>query len=289
MKNMGVNDRLGVVSFAEKAFPERAPAGASPFGTFVSESSPDASDLNAAIDQAISLIPSGDMGRILVLSDGRWTGENPNRLVPRLMQRNIAVDYRLLERPVTGDIAIVAFETPGLVLPNEVFTINAWIRVPTTQEIEYELFRNDQLLVSGKRVVRSGDERLVFRDSTGKAGTLEYNLRIRAAGGADVLLHTSNSHASAVDALNGLRPWGKLVVMGIATDEMNLPADMITNQAYEIIGSAHNGNEYLVEALELVAQGKVKPMTDLYPKERVGDAFEASSTGRARFRSVVTF
>jgi alcohol dehydrogenase/propanol-preferring alcohol dehydrogenase len=70
---------------------------------------------------------------------------------------------------------------------------------------------------------------------------------------------------------------------------MNLPADQITNQSYQVIGSAHNGSEYLVEALEVVAQGKVKPMIDLYPKERIGDAFEASSTGRARFRSVVTF
>jgi D-arabinose 1-dehydrogenase-like Zn-dependent alcohol dehydrogenase len=104
-----------------------------------------------------------------------------------------------------------------------------------------------------------------------------------------VLLHTSNSHAAAVDALNGLRPWGKLLLMGISTDEMKIPAFDITNESYQIIGSAHNGNEYLVEALDLVAQGRVKPMIDLYPKERIGDAFEASSTGRARFKSVVTF
>jgi D-arabinose 1-dehydrogenase-like Zn-dependent alcohol dehydrogenase len=112
---------------------------------------------------------------------------------------------------------------------------------------------------------------------------------LRAAGGADVLLHTSNSHAAAVDAMNGLQPWGKVVVMGVATDEMNLPAGPLAFQGYEVIGSAHNGTEYLMEALELVAQGKVKPMIEVYPKERIGEAYEATSTGRARFRSVVTF
>ena len=112
---------------------------------------------------------------------------------------------------------------------------------------------------------------------------------LQAAGGADVLLHTSSSHASAIDAMNGLRPWGKVVVMGVATDELNLPAGPVAFQGFEVIGSAHNGNEYLVEALEIVAQGKVKPMIEVYPKERIGEAYEATRTGRTRFRSVVTF
>ena len=112
---------------------------------------------------------------------------------------------------------------------------------------------------------------------------------LKAAGGADALLHTSSSHASVVDAMSGLKPWGKVVVMGVAIDEMHLPAGPLAFQGYEVIGSAHNGNEYLVEALDLVAQGKVKPMIEVYPKERIGEAYEAASTGRARFRSVVTF
>lgn len=112
---------------------------------------------------------------------------------------------------------------------------------------------------------------------------------LQAAGGADVLLHTSSSHAAIVDAMSGLKPWGKVVVMGVATDELPLPAGPLAFQGYEVIGSAHNGMKYLVEALDLVAQGKVKPIVELYPKERVGEAYEAASSGRARFKAVVTF
>lgn len=112
---------------------------------------------------------------------------------------------------------------------------------------------------------------------------------LKEAGGADVLMHTSSSHAAIVDAMNGLRPWGKVVMMGIATDEMALPAGPLTFQSYQLIGSAHNGREYLVEALDFVARGAVKPMIDVYPKERVGEAYEAARTGKARFKSVVTF
>ncbi|MEV6903437.1 alcohol dehydrogenase catalytic domain-containing protein [Amycolatopsis sp. NPDC051372] len=112
---------------------------------------------------------------------------------------------------------------------------------------------------------------------------------LKDAGGADVLMHTSSSHAAVVDAMTGLKPWGKVAMIGIATDEVALPAGPVTFQSYQIIGSAHNGTEYLVEALDFVARGIVKPMVDVYPKERVGDAYEAAATSTARLRAVVTF
>ena len=110
-----------------------------------------------------------------------------------------------------------------------------------------------------------------------------------AAGGADVLLHTSSSHAAVVDAMGGLRPWGKVMVMGVGTDDLPVPAGPLAFQGHEVVGSAHNGMEYLAEALALVAEGKVKPMVEVFAKEQVGEAYEAASTGRARFKAVVTF
>lgn len=112
---------------------------------------------------------------------------------------------------------------------------------------------------------------------------------LQEVGGADVLLHTSSSHAAVVDAMTGLNPWGKVVVMGVATDELLLPAGPLAFQGYEVVGSAHNGMEYLVEALQMVADGKVKPIVEVFDKDQVGEAYDAASSGRARFKAVVTF
>lgn len=203
-KHMGKDDLLGVVSFASKPSIDRAPLGsAAPFSTFYSESSNDASDLSAALDQAISLIPPGDKGRILVVSDGRWTGENPNRLISRYLQHGIAIDYRLIERSTAGDIAVVALEAPGIVLPREAFTLNAWIRVPTSQEIEYELMREDQVIQTKKIQVPSGDSRLVFRDFAGKPGAMQYSLRIKGVGDDPV---PENNLARKIVGVEGTRP-----------------------------------------------------------------------------------
>lgn len=112
---------------------------------------------------------------------------------------------------------------------------------------------------------------------------------LKAAGGADLLMHTSNSHAATADAMEGLRPWGKVVINSIAAGELTLPTMPLVAHSYQIIGSAHNGMEYLMEALGFVARGQVQPMVEVFPKERVQEAYDKVVSGDVRFRAVVTY
>ena len=112
---------------------------------------------------------------------------------------------------------------------------------------------------------------------------------LKAAGGADLIMHTSSNHAIVAGAMAGLRPWGKVVMMGIATDEMTLPALPLVSNSYQIIGSAHNGYEYLAEALEIVASGEVTPRIEVFPKERIAEAYDRAASGDVRFKAVVTY
>lgn len=113
---------------------------------------------------------------------------------------------------------------------------------------------------------------------------------LKAAGGADVLLHTSPTHAPAIDAMKGLNPWAKIVLMGIsANDTFEFPALMLTGQSFQIVGSAHNGPALLAEALEIAASGKVRPMIEVFPKEQVGEAYQRLLDGKLRFKAVITY
>jgi alcohol dehydrogenase/propanol-preferring alcohol dehydrogenase len=137
-------------------------------------------------------------------------------------------------------------------------------------------------------VTRSPGKHALARE-LGAADVVADGAALKEIGGADVLLHTSSSHAAAIDAMTGLRPWGKLVLMGLAEDEMILPALPLTTHSHQIIGSAHNGLEYLAEALDIVARGQVKPMVELFPLDRVNDAYQRAAAGEVRFKAVVTF
>jgi len=107
------------------------------------------------------------------------------------------------------------------------------------------------------------------------------------AGGADVILATSNSMKAASEALKGLRPDGRLIAMGFSTHEpLEIPSSILFTRA-RIVGSQQNGPEYLYEALDYVAKGKVKVMEETYQLSEINRAYERVADGKVRFRAVI--
>ncbi|MFY9868730.1 MAG: zinc-binding dehydrogenase [Candidatus Nitrosopolaris sp.] len=96
---------------------------------------------------------------------------------------------------------------------------------------------------------------------------------LKRAGGADVILVTSNSYNAASEVLMGLRPDGRLVLMGVSTEPLVVTAEIIANRS-RIVGSTQNSPEYLYEALDYVAQGKVKIIAKIYSLDDIGRAYE---------------
>jgi alcohol dehydrogenase len=111
---------------------------------------------------------------------------------------------------------------------------------------------------------------------------------LSAAGGADIILSTSNSAKSMADSIQGLRPDGRFVVMGADTEPISLSLIELLFKRIKIIGSQQNGPEYLYEALDYVAQGKVKSIVESYPLAEAAKAYERVAEGKARFRAVLS-
>src|ERR1700752_4459422 len=111
---------------------------------------------------------------------------------------------------------------------------------------------------------------------------------LAAAGGADVILATSNSARSMVDGIQGLRPDGRFVVMGADAEPLTVSIMDLIFKRIQIIGSQQNGPEYLYEALDFVAQGKVKTIVETYPLAEAPKAYQRVVDGKARFRAVLT-
>jgi alcohol dehydrogenase len=111
---------------------------------------------------------------------------------------------------------------------------------------------------------------------------------LAAAGGADVILSTSNSTKSMVDSIQGLRPDGRLVTMGADAEPLSISLMDLIRKRIRIIGSQQNGPEYLYEALDFVAQGKVKTIVETYPLAEAPKAYLRIVEGKARFRAVLT-
>ena len=136
-------------------------------------------------------------------------------------------------------------------------------------------------------VTRTKDKEKLVRD-LGADEVVGDGEALRAAGGADVILATSNSMTSTGDTLKGLRPDGRLILMGLSSsDRLEVPADLLLTRG-RIIGSQQNGREYLYEALDYAAKGKVKVIEETYPLKEIGRAYERVANGKVRFRAVIT-
>jgi Mg-chelatase subunit ChlD len=206
-KAMRPRDQLGVVAFGQDAVVEQSPQRAE-FGGFTAQVGADHSSLNDAIESALSLIPPDGGGRVLVLSDGKWTGKDPAAAAARAAGRGVAVDFRLLARPQVSDLAIQSFLTPQSVQPGQAFVLSAWVQSPSDQQIQYQLKRGDEILSSGTKQISAGLTRLMFRDRAGKAGVNEYTLNVNSGTGVSPVssgetnaTHGQDARATSADPI----------------------------------------------------------------------------------------
>lgn len=201
-KTMKPRDLLGVVSFGQQAVIERTPQRGA-FAGFTAKVGANQSALADAIDTALTLIPLDAGGRILVLSDGKWTGRDPAGAAARAAGRGIAIDYRLMSRPQIGDVAIQSFVTPDVVQPGQGFVLTAWVQSPTDQQIRYQLRRGRTVIAAGSKHVSTGLTRLMFRDIAPETGVCEY---VVAVVGPEPDPVPENNQARALVGVEGTRP-----------------------------------------------------------------------------------
>ena len=65
------------------------------------------------------------------------------------------------------------------------------------------------------------------------------------------------------------------------------PGELLVRRI-RVLGSQQNGPEYLYEALDYAAKGKVKVMAETYKLNEIDRAYERVANGQVRFRAVIT-
>jgi D-arabinose 1-dehydrogenase-like Zn-dependent alcohol dehydrogenase len=100
-------------------------------------------------------------------------------------------------------------------------------------------------------------------------------------------LATSNSWKATNAAIAGLRPDGRLILMGVSSESLEETPEPLFKRA-RVIGSMQNSPEYLYEALDYAAKGRVKEIAETYPLADIGQAYARVAAGEVRFRAVIT-
>ena len=111
---------------------------------------------------------------------------------------------------------------------------------------------------------------------------------LQQLGGARVILATAPDSKAMSELIDGLGPNGKLIVIGVSSDPIEVtPIQLITRTA-NIQGWASGtpaGEEDTLNFAELTG---VRPMIETYPLEKAAEAYARMMSGKAQFRVVLT-
>jgi D-arabinose 1-dehydrogenase-like Zn-dependent alcohol dehydrogenase len=86
----------------------------------------------------------------------------------------------------------------------------------------------------------------------------------------------------------GLRPRGKLLVVGASMDPIAVPAAALIGGSKAIVGHASGTSRDSEDTLAFSVLRGVRPMIETRPLESAAEAYQKMIEGKARFRMVLT-
>jgi D-arabinose 1-dehydrogenase-like Zn-dependent alcohol dehydrogenase len=111
---------------------------------------------------------------------------------------------------------------------------------------------------------------------------------LQKMGGAQVILATAPSSKAMSELIDGLAPNGKLIVIGVAFDPIEVtPVQLITGSR-AIQGWAAGTAADSEDTLRFAELTGVRPMIETYPLEKAAEAYARMLSGKAQFRVVLT-
>jgi D-arabinose 1-dehydrogenase-like Zn-dependent alcohol dehydrogenase len=118
--------------------------------------------------------------------------------------------------------------------------------------------------------------------STDAAGALQ------KLGGAQVILATAPSSKAMSELINGLGPNGKLMVVGVAMEPIEVTPGQLVSGSLTIQGWASGTPADAEDTLHFAELSGVRPMIETYPLEKAAEAYARMMSGNAQFRVVLT-
>jgi D-arabinose 1-dehydrogenase-like Zn-dependent alcohol dehydrogenase len=111
---------------------------------------------------------------------------------------------------------------------------------------------------------------------------------LQKLGGAQVILATAPSSKAMSELINGLGPNGKLMVVGVTFDPIEVTPVQLVNGSRTIQGWASGTPTDAEDTLRFAELTGVRPMIETYPLEKAAEAYARMMSGKAQFRVVLT-
>jgi D-arabinose 1-dehydrogenase-like Zn-dependent alcohol dehydrogenase len=111
---------------------------------------------------------------------------------------------------------------------------------------------------------------------------------LKKLGGAQVILATAPNSKAMSELIDGLGPNGKLMVVGVGSEPIEVTPMQLISRSISIQGWASGTPADTDDTLRFSELTGVRPMIETYPLEKAGEAYARMMSGKAEFRVVLT-
>src|SRR5579859_3299993 len=111
---------------------------------------------------------------------------------------------------------------------------------------------------------------------------------LQKLGGAQVILATAPSSKAMSELFDGLGPNGKLMVIGVAFEPLEVTPVQLVTGSRAIQGWASGTSADEEDTLRFAELAGVRPMIETYSLERAAEGYARMVSGKAQFRIVLT-
>jgi D-arabinose 1-dehydrogenase-like Zn-dependent alcohol dehydrogenase len=111
---------------------------------------------------------------------------------------------------------------------------------------------------------------------------------LQRLGGAQTILATAPSSKAMSELFDGLAPNGKLMVIGVAFEPLQITPGQLVTGSRSIQGWASGTPADSEDTLRFAELSGVRPMIETFPLEKAAEGYERMLSGRAQFRAVIT-
>ncbi len=154
LQQMRPGDQAAIVVFGEQALLERPMSTNRVFTPLASNPGPNGSNLKSAIELALSLYPPNFARRMIILSDGQYTGGDPRQAVRLASQ--VGVEVVAADLPISGqdtnkELILKDINIPGHLRQGDQFDLNLTLESnqPLTSTVPVTVLANGTTVYTG--------------------------------------------------------------------------------------------------------------------------------------------
>ncbi|MGJ3239322.1 MAG: VWA domain-containing protein [Anaerolineae bacterium] len=135
-------------------------------------------DLESAIQTALSLFPADARRRIVILSDGIETLGDATAKAELAQASGVEISYVLFTRPESADVRIVELSSPAQVNAGQEFDLNITIQADEATPATLLIYSGNQLVDEAPVDLRAGRNNYSLRQTSERTGFLNFSAQI---------------------------------------------------------------------------------------------------------------